>query len=217
MIRLPMFRPIYRTRYRVLPSLDVLAPYRRQHSWDRMKLPIYGTAALNIPGQRVDVPWQDLKFLWENTNALPQEIPQISLRPTRSVRRYEALKLAAPDLEMVVRTAPKRRGGELGSGRGPVQEYHRRRRDDKLTLGFRRAYRLLHKIDRPSEYLEFITTVRQNWDLGPIGIATALALNEATDYKYGARGRFLRDRVYRSDYWNLPVGYDTLSHLWRHF
>lgn len=65
-----------------------------------------------------------------------------------------------------------------------------------------------------TEYLDFLSAFQHNNT--PIGIATALALNEVVDQAYGRKAKVVRDRIYRNpNLWRFPVGYETLSRLWR--
>lgn len=171
---------------------------------------MYGFPRIGIGALPLTLP-ANLRFQWENPGDLPRSTPQITFRPTRNRYLYDQYGIPLPQSEMHVRTAPQRFGGRT---RGPPPEEHRRRKDAKLDIGYNRVLRLINRTyGRASEYLEFQHAFQHNETA--YEIATALAINEAIDHSYGARGRFLRDEVYRSGYWHLPVGYDTLSRLWR--
>ena len=58
-----------------------------------------------------------------------------------------------------------------------------------------------------SEVAEVAQAINDNWGDWP-GIVTALATNEAVDRAYGARARFLRDKIYSQPWYRLPVGLD---------
>ena len=81
--------------------------------------------------------------------------------------------------------------------------------------------RMLSLINRTygpySEWLDLQDAFRNNWQYGAGSIATALAFNEAVDRSYGARARLLKRSVYSKSWYRLPVGYDALSNLWRHW
>lgn len=181
---------------------------RTRHNWQRTKVPVYGTATQTIPAVNVIVP-AGLTFPWLNPLEIPNATPQISLRPTRNVGIYQRNNIPTPEMELILRNPPGRTGGRTP---GPPPEPHRRRNDQKATYGFNRIQQFRHRLyDTPSELLELWHAITQN--SGLYAIATALAANEAVDYAYGGRARALRDHVYHSRYWKLPVGIDTLNSL----
>lgn len=203
---------VWRNRYPAWQASARSALRRGRHDWQRTKIPVYGSYTQIIPAVPVIVP-AGLAFEWSNPDAIPATTPQISYRATRNVGRYERANVPVPEMELILRNPPPRTGGRT---RGPPPEKHRRRKDQKNTYGFNRIQQFQHRLlDTPSELLEFWHAFQTNADQGLYAVATALAANEAVDYTYGTRGRILRDKVYRSGYWKLPVGYDTLSRLWR--
>lgn len=153
-----------------------------------------------------------LNFQWSNPRDLPDELPQISFRPPRNETKYHAIAAPVPAYEMLIRRPPARPGKQRIR-----DEFNRRRHDAKPDFGFNRIYSLMHRaLDNPSEYLDFLNTVDNNFQGGPTAIATALAFNEYIDYKYGIRARLLRKHIYQNPRrWQLPVGYDTISRIWR--
>ena len=184
--------------------------YRSRHNWSRTKLPVYGSTALSIPAVAVTVP-AGLNFIWENPLDLPDALPQITLRPIRRIADYQNAGFPIPPYELIS-SIPLQRG----YGRGPARpEATRRRHDAKLDFGLNRLYVLANKTLHPiTEFLEFQDAFRYNNN--PFAVATALAINQAMDVAAGTRGRLLRDKIYRNpDLWRLPVGYDTLSRIWR--
>lgn len=209
-IGLGRYTPSYRSP---ASSASELGRYsQRRHDWNRTTIPLYGSPRVNIPVAPVLVPGR-IQFEWENAHELPLNLPNISFRPPRSSRRYAAIQAPTPQYEMLLRVPPRR---FAGASRLPP-EPNRRRHDAKLNFGLNRLYRLMHRTyGNYTEYMEFLHAFQNNWQAGPLAVATALSLNEGIDRAYGARGRFLRDRIYRDpDLWQLPVGYDTLSRLWR--
>lgn len=83
-----------------------------------------------------------------------------------------------------------------------------------MPHGYRRLLSLANRTyGRASEYLELTDAFAANPD--PAQLVTALAINEAIDRIYGTRARLLKRHVYRSGYWPFPVGFDTLSRIWR--
>jgi len=89
-------------------------------------------------------------------------------------------------------------------------EVHRPRADKKVNNLYRRALRFTDRTyGRYSEIAEFAAAFSQNRDLPEI--LTALAINEAIDYAYGRRARFLRDRIYSQSWYKLPIGLDAIQ------
>lgn len=100
-----------------------------------------------------------------------------------------------------------------GSPRKPP-EGSRRRHDSKVPGAYNRLLAFTNRTYGPiSEYGDFVSAFYGNAG-DSFAIATALALENAIDYAYGSRARFLKTHVYGT-YWNLPIGYDALSRLWR--
>ncbi len=200
----------YPGRYQAYRSSAGHSRYRYRHNWNRKRLPLYGSPSLTIPVSRVIVP-AGLSFIWDNASELPQTIPSYTLAETRNRNYYQRAEVPVPSHELIAHTAPPRTGGRT---RGPPPEQHRRRHDAKTDYGLNRLYRLNHMLHSADEYLEVLHAFQNNHT--PMAIATALAMNQAIDVAYGRRGRFLRDKIYRNpEYWTLPVGYDTLSRIWR--
>ncbi len=194
--------------YRVSLPSERLARRHTRHDWQRTIVPVYGSPYLTIPAVSVIVP-AGLSFPWSNPHAIPAETPQFSLRETRNQTKYLQANIPVPQLEFITRTPPQRAGGRTY---GPPPERHRRRQDTKSTYGFNRIQQFRHRLyDSPSELLEFWHAISRNPTL--FGTATALAANEAVDYAYGGRARLLRDQVYRTEHWRLPVGIDTINSL----
>ncbi len=182
--------------------------YPGRHTWSRVKIPLYGTAGLSIPVAPVLVPG-NIRFAWENPNELPAYTPQFSFRPPRNTQRYIQAGIQPPPYEMVVRVS---RAG--GPGR-PPPEINRRRKDAKIHWGINRIYTLLNRYYGPyTEWAEAAALFEANFH-DPGALTTALAVNAAVERSFGARARLLKKHVYSQDFYNLPVGYDTISRLWR--
>ena len=180
-----------------------------RHNWNRTRVPLYGSPTVNIPAVTVLVPARRM-FEWLNEEYINVDLPNITFRPARNRALYNQHGIPLPDVEMQIRRPPLR-----GAGSRLPPEYNRRRKDQKIPYGIRRIYTFMHKaLDEPSEYLEFLTAYQQNAN-DPAAFATALAFNQAVDYSVGTRARLLKKHVYQSKHWNLPVGYDTLSRIWR--
>ena len=208
LLRMGRFTPTLSSAYRA-SSYSVVGRYSRaRHNWNRIKIPLYGSPLVNIPGQRVLVP-AGTQFVWSNPDELYEDLPQISFRPMRGTAAYGRLSLPSPGYEMVVRKPPAR-----GYGR-KRPEATRRRKDAKLDFGINRLYALVNRTyGRADEYLDFISAFQNNRT--PLAVATQLAINEAVDYSYGARAQALRKNIYSNpDYWRLPVGFDVISRIWR--
>ncbi len=181
-----------------------------RNNWNRIKLPVYGSVAVSTPGTFVTVP-RGLSFEYDNPDALPGILPNITLRPTRSSRLYAAIQAPTPAYELSLSTPPDR----TARSTGPPAEAQRRRKDAKLDFGLNRFRALANRGLNPlTEFLEFQDATRFNST--PLGLATALAINQGIDVYYGRRAILLRDNIYRNpNLWRLPVGYETLSRLWR--
>lgn len=92
-------------------------------------------------------------------------------------------------------------------------EYHRSRQDKKVGRLYRRALRFVNRTyGRYSEIAEIAEAFQYNNEIPQI--LTALAINEAVDYAYGRRARFLRDEIYSKDWYKLPVGIDFIKSRW---
>lgn len=209
----PVVRKDFRTLIKRYPASRSLADRYRsrfRHDWNRIRIPLYGSPRVTIPGVRVTVP-SGLQFRYDNEELLPRDLASITFANTRNQSFYERYGVPHPSHEMLIRVPPHRTGGRTP---GPPPEESRRRHDAKPFGYFRRYYRLQHAIHSYDEYLEFLAAWQNSRT--PTELATSLALNQWVDYAYGTRGRFLRDKVYRNrSLWNLPVGYDTLSRIWR--
>ncbi len=209
-LRMGRFTPRYGTASRGY-SYSLARGYSRpRHNWNRIKIPLYGSPLVRTPVQRVIVP-PGTYFTWENPNELPGELPQISFRPTRARARYLEAGLPVPAYEMVTRAPPAR-----AYGRTPIRpERNRRRKDAKLDFGYNRLLSFINRTyGEYDEYADFVSAWQNN--RSPLGVATVLAMNEAIDYSFGLRARTLRKHIYSNpDIWRLPVGFDTLSRLWR--
>ncbi len=192
---------------------SVLRRYtQRRWNWNRTTIPLYGSPKVLGPAVGVIVPGTT-RFAWENPLELPQYTPQFTFGPPRGYSRYDRRRIPHPAYELAIRTAPPRTGGRTP---GPPPEEHRRRHDTKFNFGYNRLLRLVNRTyGSADEYLELLHAFQSNIASGPFAVATALAVNEAVDRKYGWRAQFLKKNVYQSGYWNLPVGYDALSRLWR--
>ena len=193
--------------YRDYQRSGVRGLTRSRHDWNRIYVPVYGSLARTIPVAPVIVPdW--LRF--QVDGLVPAEAPMIQVAPGKGRARYRSLGASVPELEFQLAHPPGR-----DALSAPRHESVRRRRDSKH--GGDLYHRILAAgrkvIDRPSEYLEFLTTVYYNWR-NPAQLVTALAMNEAVDYSVGTSQRFLKDNVYGT-YWNFPVGFTALSRLWR--
>ncbi len=130
-------------------------------------------------------------------------MPQISIRATRNLSFYDRMGLPPPPAELITRTSP------------PGREPNRRRHDSKIPGAIRRLYRLAHlTINTPSELLEFLEAYHNNPN-DPIAFATALAYNEWIDRIFGYRAQLLKKHIYSHASYRLPVGFDTISRIWR--
>lgn len=195
---------------RAYPAYPVSAGLTRsyaRHRWQRQKLPLYGSTVINMPGRAMTVPGGAL-FAYQQPTHWPNEIPNISFRSTRSPQRYLQTGIPVPTAEMVASYAPPG-----GSGRYPP-EYNRRRKDQKIPYGIARLYRLLSTYYGPvTEWLE-LNHIYQLNKHDPAALMTALAVNQAVERAYGERASILK-QVYKQSFYTLPVGYDTISRLWR--
>lgn len=206
-------RPISLGRYdpRLLRSFpgygySVRPGYRVPRAQNTILLPVYGSQSLITRAKPVTVPGT-IRFAWENPHELPQYLPSLTLRPTRNIGKYKSARLPVPLSELSLRA-----GGIPPSGRFRP-EFNRRRQDAKLNIGYNRLLRFVNQTyGNYTELLELWDAIGRNQGL--LNIGTALALNQAVDVAYGARAGYLRDHLYR-DNWRLPVGFDTLSRLWR--
>ena len=194
-LNLGTWRPNPRIYSQAYDSLD--DPNVRLHSWNRYSVPLLDASSLGIRKTRIDVP-ANLVFNYLNEYELPRQTPVIRFGPP--TRAHYALGAKAT---YSVRRPSQRR------------EANRRRKDQKIPSGLRRIYAASNRLfNRPSEYLDFITAFTQNQG-NPYGILTALAFNEIIDHTYGARARFLKDKIYRQAWYKLPVGFDTLARFFR--
>ncbi len=178
-----------------------------RHSWSRTTLPVYGSVVQPIGAQRLIVP-AGLNFAFENQNDLPAYLPRINFATPRSNAFFGGRGMPMPDYQMQVSHPPSAPGGR------PPDE-NRRRRDSKVPFFYNRFLSIVNRTYGPySEFMEFMHAL--NFSRGnPVAFATAMATNQAIDRYYGARAQALKRHVYSTKYWNLPVGYDALSRLWR--
>lgn len=201
------------TRYRGYNPLDARGLYSGRHVWNRVRIPQYGSLTRNIPVTEIIVP-AGTQFLYRNEHDLPTHLPVFKMAPTRAVGLYERAGLPVPDLELQIAEPPPRGRGLGRGGNGPPPEAFRRRHDSKVPYGYRRLLAMLNRTYGPiSEYLEISRAIDSARN--PLELSTLLALNQAVDIAYGRRSQWLKKNVYNSQEWTLPVGYDTLSRLWR--
>lgn len=206
-------RPISLGRYnpRLLNSFpgygySAARGYRVPRSQNTILLPLYGSPKATTRVEPLIVPGS-IRFAWENEHELPRHLPSMSLRAPRNTGKYKSLRAPIPVAELAIRA-----GGIPPSGRFRP-EPNRRRHDAKLNIGYNRLLRFVNQTyGNYSELLELWDAYSRN--TGFLNIGTALALQQAVDVAYGARSGYLRDYLYR-DNWRLPVGFDTLSRLWR--
>lgn len=201
------------TRYRAYERLADPDPYRGPWAWNRVRIPIYGSLALSIPAQQIDVPDSTI-FQYENGTPVVPVVPETKFARTRALQWYAAKGVPVPDAEAIFSSAPPRLPVRR-TGQGPPDEHYRKRQDVKVTRFWALYYQMLSKTyGRFTEWLDFQQVVMQNWG-NPLAIMIGLGLNEAVDYSYGYAHRQVKKRLYRSRYWTLPVGFITLSRLWR--
>ena len=143
--------------------------------------------------------------MYPNPERIPQYLPSYSVGAPRSPGRYSSAGLAIPLAELVLRRPAMD---------GEFAEFNRRRKDDKLYgKSYKAALAAVNRTyGRASEYAEFAHAWSTNWG-DPLAVGTALALNEAVDFAYGQRARFLRDQVYSRPFYDLPIGIDALRSL----
>ena len=171
--------------------------YRYRHNWNRTKTRLYGSLNLGIPVTRVIVPAY-LRFQYATPINLP--IPQVRFGPARASAQRGLY-------EMQTAFPPQR---QAGTG-GIPPEVSRRRHDSKIPGGINRIYQAMHNyVGRPSEYIELQQIFQDNISQGPMALLTALAINEAIETSIGSANRLVRDNVYRSAYYNLPIGLQSL-------
>ncbi len=211
-LRLPPFINRLPPAYQGSAYLAGQGLYRGRQRWNRATIPLYGLQPNIIRAVPVAVP-SGLSFVWENYSELPEFMPEVTFRPPRNTGKYEELGLPFPEYEFAYRKTPAR-----GYGAGPKRpEPNRPRHDAKVDYGLMRYYRFFHRtFGSYTEYVEFADAFENNFHLGPMAVATALAMNEYIDFTYGKGATTLRDQVYRDPaLWRLPVGFQTLSRLWR--
>lgn len=182
-------------------------------SWNRVKIPIYGSTDINTQFVTVPVP-SAVRFNWTNPAVLPRSLPTLKIAPAREQYR-KRYALPQPKLELAATVQPLRpRGGVFLPAR-KRHETTRRRQDSKLSHGYMRTLAFINRTyGEYDEYRQFADAVLQNRG-DNLAIATALGINEAVDYAYGARARALKRHIYEKDFYRLPVGIDALSRLWR--
>lgn len=196
-------RPTPRPGLRYLGLVDLEDPAEGLRSWQRSKLllPTSPVLRTNSGFTAVRLP---RKFANDFDHEYPRHLPFVTVRRARHSEILDGRNRALPGAVLTTRRPNERR-----------PERNRRRFDEKIPAGFRRVYALANRtINRPSEYLE----VLEAWNTSGGDLqrfAGTLAINEAIDLAYGARARFLKEKVYGSALWTLPVGWDTLSRLWR--
>ncbi|MBV2092771.1 MAG: hypothetical protein KUF72_17980 [Candidatus Thiodiazotropha sp. (ex Ctena orbiculata)] len=125
---------------------------------------------------------------------LPKTTPIVTIRPTRNK------SIGAPRT-IYIRDRSNQR---------VRPEYHRRRRDKKVGRGYRRLLSFVNRTyGRFDEFVEVADAFGNN--VGPVETLTALAVNEAVDFAYGARARALRKHIYSKKWYVLPVGIDAIT------
>lgn len=177
-------------------------PAVKLHSWNRRTIPLLDGGLIRPGVTRIAVPGR-LAFEFLNENELPKLSPHVTIRSPRG--RYSGTGARAL---LSIRRPNQRR-----------PERHRRRQDQKSNTGYRRLLTLVNRTYGPiSEYLELIVAYDLAHSEGYFDaerFITLVAINEAIDRIYAKRARLLKRHVYQSGYWPFPVGYDTLSRLWR--
>lgn len=183
------------------------------YSWNRRRLPLYGTAAFTIPVERLELP-DDIA--WEMEGPLPEYLPQLSLQYLRNTRVYDGwITNQSPDMELQVRFPPPRSWRSVHGA--PRAEPVRARMDNKrkslypaLLSAINRSYGTL------TEYGDLLAAAHYSHG-SPTVFLHNLAMNEAVDRAYGTRARYLREKVYRQNWYRLPIGLDaigTLGRMW---
>lgn len=181
-----------------------------RHVWERIRIPAYTLPG--ITGQLVPVEgpdWRDVEFYIPGAPA--QSNFRLAFAPPRAYGYYQGMGAPVPNYEMLVTLLPGTRYAQ-GGNRIPPEE-NRRRMDSKVPGFYNRALAFINKYyGRPEEWLDFMVAVHAgNGNL--LATLSNLAYNEAIDYSYGAKARYLKRHVYSQDYYRLPVGLDTLSRL----
>lgn len=178
-----------------------------RYSWNRTKVPLYGSLAATIPVAHVNVP----NWFWIYEEPVPIDLPSVVWTPRFSSTRYENLGLPVPDGELQTHFKPPRSANAAG-GKGPPPEAVRKRRDSKMGLygaALTHANTLLHY---PTELMD-IAMAFQNGNGNPLLIAQNLVANEFIDRSIGLRARMLKRHVYNRSWYRMPVGLDTAHRL----
>lgn len=179
----------------------------RRWNYQRERVPLFSSPRLPIHSETVEVP-RSVRFRYSNESSVL--LPEARLRYLEYddplVQRAAAYGLR-PTAELQISRQP-------GAARGRPEE-NRRRRDSKVPGFYSRGLALVNRTYGPySEFAE-VQHAFQEHGADFDRLVTALAVNEAVDRLYGARAKFLRERVYSSRLYPFPVGYDMLSRLWR--
>lgn len=175
----------------------------RRLDWHRTQVPLIGYPRIPAHLKTVHVP---AAMLWKfrNEKDLPQHLPLVRIRPGLSRAAQQGLGSSVRGHSMqIARQHPQR------------PEQSRRRKDQKVPRGYRRLLSLVNRTYGPySEYMETVHAFQQSAG-DPSRFVELMAINQAIDVVYGKRAKLLKEHVYSHKLWVFPVGYDTLSRLWR--
>lgn len=205
----PFRGPSWITRYPGSNRLASHDPFRGRWSWNRRRLPLYSSGISGIPVQHVFVP-DDLMFRF--ITPWPFVLPEGKL----AVPRYDYVKhlqIPAPPAEFIAAFSPPRTSTRSPRS-GPPHEFNRPRRDSKLIGWYGKYQALYSRTFGPySEYLDFVGAFTHASNF--VDVLNNLAVNAWIDYSYGRAARDLKEQVYQSGNYHLPVGYSTIARMWR--
>lgn len=174
----------------------------RRAEYYRVRVPVYSDKKWLTHGVPVSVP-AGLNFEWLRQESLPMTLPQIAFTEKLPIR-------FARQLSGMGGLPPRMMSMSVGSNQRP--EMNRKRHDSKLA-GFGYYNKALTLVNRTygsyTEMMDFQQAMSHFPDME--AVITALAANQAVDYAYGQRAKGLKQYVYSSPYYRLPVGIDALQ------
>lgn len=168
-------------------------------------VPLFGTP--NFEFSVAEESWPEWLGTWyDNEYEFPGDFafPEVAFRPWRNSGIADALRALGALVPVF---------GMHISGGNPRRPEGNRRRFDTKVFGADEWRRVLQLVNRSYGSFSELAEVNAAFQLNPgnpAAIVAALAINQAVDVAYGVRARELRNRLYSSAYWRLPVGYDTL-------
>lgn len=184
--------------------------WRRSPGGRIHRLPLYGGVTLPRRSALVSVPLAHNFFPEVIWGDMPSVLPEISIGAPRAINLYQRLGIPLPAAELV---------SAHGTNLRP-DEGSRRRIDVKFgerfgAAQYRNALALVNRTyGTIDEYREVLTAYHLNPD-DPMAFLVANAANQVVDFALGKRARVLKEHVYSSRYYPLPVGIDVVSRLWQ--